>query len=133
MFNAGVTKLLKIFLVFFGCGFGGLARYGVANASYFFLSKDFPYGTLFVNVSGSLVMGILYELFLGKFSSFGPELRALLLVGFLGGYTTFSSFSIETINLIENGKVLAASFNILCSVFLCILAAWIGVIIGRQI
>lgn len=128
-----LEKVRKLLLVFFGCGFGGIARYLVANASYFFLSKEFPYGTIIVNISGSLAMGILYELFLGKYSAMGPELRALFLIGFLGGYTTFSSFSLETINLLENGKIFAATINVVASVITCLLAAWVGVLIGRQL
>lgn len=120
-------------LVFLGCGFGGLLRYGISNFAYAFISKLFPYGTLIVNVSGSLLMGILFQLLLGRFSAIGPELRALLLVGFLGGYTTFSSFSMETINLLEGGAVVSAITYILLSVILCLLATWVGVVIGKQI
>lgn len=124
--------LMNIFLIFTGCGLGGVSRYGVANGIYAFMGRDFPYGTLVVNVSGSLIMGILFALFTERVADMGPALRSFFLIGFLGGYTTFSSFSIETILLIENGNILSALLNILFSVTLCLGAAWIGFIVGRQ-
>ncbi len=94
--------------------------------------RGFPYGTLTVNVLGSLAMGLLYELFLQRLS-ISPEVRALLLVGFLGAFTTFSAFSIETVHLIEQGDLLKAVGNILASVILCVLATWCGLLIARQL
>ena len=78
-------------------------------------------------------MGFLFILILDRFDGVAPQLRSLLLIGFLGGYTTFSSFSIETLNLIENAAWLDALSNILLSVILCILFTWLGVICGRQL
>lgn len=120
-------------LIFFGAGFGGVLRYWVSNAVYFLLGKQFPYGTLMVNISGSFLMGLLFVLTVERMDNIGSQLRALLLIGFLGGYTTFSSFSIETVNLIESGNWLNAFFNILLSTVICIAAAWIGVIGGRSL
>jgi CrcB protein len=77
-------------------------------------------------------MGLLYELFLQRLS-ISPEVRAVLLVGFLGAFTTFSTFSIETINLIEQGDLLKAVTNMLASVILCVLAAWCGLQMARQL
>lgn len=71
-------------------GFGGVLRYGVSTGIYNLFNKNFPYGTLVVNVSGSFLMGFLFVLLLERFQSIAPQLRALLLIGFLGGYTTFS-------------------------------------------
>ena len=122
-----------IFFIFIGAGIGGVLRYGVSTEIYNLLNKNFPYGTLVVNVSGSLLMGFLFVLILERFQSIAPQLRALLLIGFLGGYTTFSSFSIETINLIENGNWLSAAVNVLLSTTLCLIAAWIGIILGRHL
>jgi len=120
-------------LIFFGAGVGGLCRYWISNSVYWFLGRNFPYGTLVVNVSGSFLMGFLFVLIMDRFDGVAPQLRSLLLIGFLGGYTTFSSFSIETLNLIENAAWLDALSNILLSVILCILFTWFGVICGRQL
>jgi len=78
-------------------------------------------------------MGLLFVLILERFANIGPQLRALLLIGFLGGYTTFSSFSIETVGLFENGNWFSALINIFLSVILCIAAAWMGIIGGRNL
>jgi CrcB protein len=118
-------------LIFIGAGLGGLLRFYFSNLTHVFFSKDFPYGTLFVNVSGSLLMGFLFVVIFDRFADISSELRALLLIGFLGGYTTFSSFSIETINLIESGDWLKALLNIFFSVTLCLAATWIGTLLGR--
>ena len=108
-------------------------RYWISNSLYWLVGRQFPYGTLVVNVSGCFLMGLLFVLILERFDGIGPQLRSLLVIGFLGGYTTFSSFSIETLNLFENGAWLSAALNICLSVILCIVAAWIGVIGGRQL
>ncbi len=122
-----------IALVFIGAGLGGVLRYGVSSGVYHLVNKNFPYGTLVVNISGSFLMGFLFVLTLERFQNIAPQLRAFLLIGFLGGYTTFSSFSIETINLIENASWFPASLNILLSTILCLIAAWLGVILGRNL
>ncbi|MCX7115558.1 MAG: fluoride efflux transporter CrcB [Gammaproteobacteria bacterium] len=120
------------FLIFLGAGCGGVTRYWMSNATHWLLGRQFPYGTLMVNISGSFLMGLLFTLILDRFDGIGPQLRSLLLIGFLGGYTTFSSFSMETLNLIESGAGFSAFLNIVLSVTLCILAAWLGVLGGRQ-
>ena len=120
-------------LIFLGAGLGGVFRFWISNSTYWILGRQFPYGTLVVNVSGCFLMGLLFIILLERFYCIGPQLRSFLLVGFLGGYTTFSSFSIETLNLFENGAWLAAAMNILLSVILCMAAAWLGVIGGRNL
>jgi CrcB protein len=125
--------VITALLIFIGSGLGGVTRYFVSMTIYSFLGTRFPFGTLFINVSGSLIMGLLFALIMERLSGLSSELRALLLIGFLGGYTTFSSFSIETLNLIENGQIKAACLNMILSVVLCVLAAWIGVKLGRMV
>ena len=125
-----VNANLRIFL---GCGLGGLARFWVSNLMYAWMGKAFPIGTLVVNVTGSLLMGFLFIFVLERFEGLAHVWRPLLLIGFLGGYTTFSSFSIETFNLIEAGHYFGAVLNVLLSVALCLIAAWLGVIAGRQL
>jgi len=115
-----------------GGAFGAVARFLVSNGIYALLGRGFPWGTLAVNVLGSLMMGVLAVLMLERLSA-GSELRGLLLVGFLGAFTTFSTFSIETLNLIEDGALWRAGLNATISVLLCLLAAWFGVGIGRQL
>ncbi len=115
-----------------GGALGALSRFWAANGVYALMGRSFPYGTLAVNILGSLLMGLGYVWLLER-SSLGPAWRALLLVGFLGAFTTFSTFSIETLNLIEGGEPLKAVLNMLLSVVLCVLAAWGGVLIGRSL
>lgn len=120
-------------LISIGAGAGGVSRYWVSNAIYSLLGRTFPYGTLVVNASGSFLMGFLFVLILDRFSDMSTTLRALILIGFLGGYTTFSSFSIETLNLIENSEWVRACWNVLLNVMLCITLAWLGAIGGRSL
>jgi len=124
--------MTQILAIAAGGSIGAVMRYLVSTGVYSYLGRGFPYGTLVVNVLGSLLMGLLYELFLQRLAM-SAELRAVLLVGFLGAFTTFSTFSIETINLIEQGYLLKAVGNILASVILCVLAAWLGLQLARQL
>jgi CrcB protein len=125
--------MLNTLFIFMGAGVGGLFRYWISTLTYSFLGKSFPFGTLVVNISGCLLMGFLFILLVEKFDGLGPQLRSLLLIGFLGGYTTFSSFSIETMNLFENGQLLNGFLYIALSMSLCIMATWMGIILGRQL
>lgn len=120
-------------LIFLGGGFGCLMRFWISSGAYALFGQNFPYGTLLVNVSGSFLMGLLFIVLFQRFTNLAPQLRAFLLIGFLGGYTTFSSFSIETLNLIEQGEVFLAILNIFSSIILCLSAVWLGVILGRQL
>ncbi len=124
-----MNHLLAIAL---GGAFGAVSRFLVSTGVYRLAGRDFPYGTLAVNVLGSLLMGFLYILLIER-ASMNAEWRAVLLVGFLGAFTTFSTFSIETLNLLEAGEPLRALTNILVSVIFCLLAAWLGVLVGRQL
>ncbi len=115
-----------------GGAVGALLRFWVSTWVYARLGREFPWGTLAVNVAGSLLMGLLYILLIERLS-LPPVWRAALLVGLLGAFTTFSTFSIETLNLIEDGALLKALMNILLSVTLCLFGAWLGVLLGRTI
>jgi len=122
----------QIIAIAIGGAAGALSRYWFSNGVYGLLGRDFPYGTLMVNVLGSLIMGLLYVLFLER-SALGPEWRALLLIGFLGSFTTFSTFSLETVNLIEAHDYFKAALNVLLSVVLCIMGTGLGMIIARKL
>ena len=124
---------MNTWLIFLGAGLGGVFRYWVANATYFFSGRQFPYGTLVVNVTGCFLMGLLFTIISDRFDNMAPQLRSLLLIGVLGGYTTFSTLSIETLSLFENGEWFHAGLNLLLSILLCMLAVWVGVLGGRQL
>lgn len=124
---------MNLLLIFLGAGLGGSARYLLSNALYTLLGRQFPWGTLVVNASGSFIIGVLFILLLNRYALYAPQLRLFLLVGFLGGYTTFSSFSIETWNLIESGAWLAGIMNILLNLILCLGLTWLGITWSRHL
>ncbi len=115
-----------------GGALGALLRFWSSGWVYGLLGKAFPYGTMAVNLLGSLIMGFCY-VWLVERSILGPEWRALIMVGFLGAFTTFSTFSIETMNLLEGGAIVKALLNVVLSVVLCVMAAWLGLVAGRQL
>jgi CrcB protein len=115
-----------------GGAVGAVLRYWVSNGVYALSGRSFPYGTLAVNVLGSLVMGFLFVWLLERVTG-GVALRAFLLIGLLGAFTTFSTFSVETLSLIESGQLLRAVLNVLLSVALCVSAAGLGILLARQI
>lgn len=115
-----------------GGALGALMRFGLANWVYAYTGRGFPYGTLVVNVLGCLLMGVLYVLLLERIAG-EVTWRAFLLIGMLGAFTTFSTFSIETLNLLESGAHLRALSNVLASVTACLLATWVGIVATRQI
>ncbi len=110
---------------------GAVMRYLVSNGVYNWLGRGFPWGTLTVNGVGSLLMGLLFVLLTERLA-LGPQWRAFLLIGFLGAFTTFSTFSVETLHLIEGGELWKALLNMVGSVVLCVAAAWLGVVVGRM-
>lgn len=123
-------------LIFLGCGIGGILRYLVSSKINTLYGQSLPFGTLLVNASGSFIMGLLMTIILNKYTNdahLTDQLKALLLTGLLGGYTTFSTFSIETINLLNNGKLTHAALNILLSVVLSIGLAFVGIMLGKQL
>jgi len=115
-----------------GGALGAVLRYWTVLAVHNRLGTNFPYGTLAVNVLGSLLMGFLYIWLLERFVA-SPAMRGFLLVGILGAFTTFSTFSIETLNLIEAGHTGRALANVLLSVSVCVVAAGVGVYTARQL
>ena len=120
------------FAIALGGSLGAISRYWVSTATYSWLGSNFPYGTLMVNVTGSLVMGFLTVVLVQRFDV-SDEVRLGLIVGFLGSFTTFSAFSIDTIHWIENGALIKALVYILVSVIACVLGAWAGLISAKQL
>jgi len=115
-----------------GGALGALLRYWVSTAVQERTGTVFPYGTLTVNVVGSLLIGFLY-IWLIERLAVGPAVRAFMLIGVLGAFTTFSTFSMETLNLMESGQLGRALVNVLASVIVCIGAAGLGVLAARQL
>jgi len=115
-----------------GGALGSVLRYWMSTWVHGLMGRGFPYGTLAVNVLGCLAMGFLFVLFVERMGE-SALLRAGVLIGVIGGFTTFSSFSIETFNLIEQGAVLKAAANTAASLFVCLGATWLGVILARQL
>lgn len=115
-----------------GGAIGALLRYWTSLAVHSRLGSGFPYGTLMVNVLGSLLMGFLYIWLIERIAA-GATLRAFLLIGVLGAFTTFSTFSMETLNLVEGGQLGKALLNVVISVTVCMTAAALGVFAARQL
>jgi len=114
-----------------GGALGAMGRYGVSQGVHSVLGRGFPYGTLTANVLGSLLIGVLFVFLVERIDA-SPEWRAFLVVGFLGAFTTFSSFSLETMNLLTQGEAGKAMLNVVLSVSLCLVATWAGILLARQ-
>lgn len=123
---------MNMLIVFLGGGIGAVARYGLQGFVHRLTGADFPYGTLTVNLLGSLAIGVLMVSLEERFAS-SPDLRLFLAVGVLGGFTTFSSFSFETMALLREGDFLAGGFNVCASVAGCLGATWLGMALGRYV
>jgi len=113
-----------LLLIAVGGAAGSLLRYLIGGAVQRMSASGFPIGTMFVNVSGCFLVGILVRQFLNMQVS--PELRAFLIVGFCGGFTTFSTFSAETLGLVEGGEYGRATGYVILSVVLCLAATFMG-------
>ena len=116
-------------LVFFGGGMGAAARHAINRAGLALLGPGFPWWTLAVNVTGSFAIGLLAGLF-GAMET-GQNARLFLITGFLGGFTTFSAFSLDALTLWERGAPIQAGMYILGSVVLSLLAAAVGLMVSR--
>jgi len=122
---------LQLIIIGLGGAIGAIMRYLMSNAVYAWLGRGFPWGTLSVNFLGSLLMGIFYVFFLEKMS-LSVEMKSFLMIGFLGAFTTFSTFSLETVTLLQDADWLKAGMNILVSVIACVAATILGMVIARQ-
>jgi len=120
--------------VFIGLGgfLGSIARFGLASVIQNRTESLFPYGTLAVNVIGCFVIGLLMTLFQERVTA-GPNLRLFLVIGLLGGFTTFSSFSYDTFAMLKSGNLLGAGLNAGMSLFGCLAATWAGFYAGENL
>jgi CrcB protein len=121
---------MQLLLVVAGGAVGTLFRYQIATRLQGASGGDFPIGTLAVNVSGAFIAGILATLLLER-SAFSTEVRTAILVGVLGGYTTFSAFSVETLTLTNEGQWGLATLNVAASVAAALFAVWAGQTVAR--
>ena len=117
--------------VFLGGGLGAAARYWLSGIVYRWVESDFPYGTLLVNFLGCLLIGLLMALMQDRFQV-TTALRIFLTIGILGGFTTFSTFSYETISLFRDSEYFAASANVLVSMVACLGGTYGGSVLGRM-
>jgi CrcB protein len=122
-----MTKLIYLAI---GGVTGTFARYFMTGAVYGILGTRFPYGTLVVNLSGCFIIGILTTVAENKFL-LNPNLRVLLMIGFCGAFTTFSTFMLETSNLIKDGETMRAFMNVLLSVVVGFIVFRVGVLLGE--
>ena len=120
-----------LYIGFFG-GLGCVLRYLASSWTYLLLGRDFPYGTLVVNVLGSLMLGMLMTFGL-RGTILSTEIRLGIAVGFMGGFTTFSTFSYETLRLLEDGNLWQAGINIGFNIVLCLVFTAVGVAIARYL
>jgi CrcB protein len=122
---------MRYLLVLVGGGTGALARYVAASAIMTRFGGKFPLGTLVINVTGSFLIGFLMTMLTERYQ-LDPQWRLLLVVGFLGGYTTFSSFEWETFTSVRDGALWAGMLNIVSSVVVGYMAVWLGVMLARR-
>ena len=123
-------SLVPILLVAVGGAFGSVCRYLVGVGAGRLLGPDFPFGTMIVNIGGSFIMGVFIELLALRFNG-SEELRLLVAVGILGGFTTLSSFSLDTIVLFERGAVAATAVYVAGSIVLSLAALVAGLHLVR--
>jgi CrcB protein len=119
--------MVTYLLIAIGSALGGTARYWLSGAVASRIGETFPWGTIIVNISGSLAIGFFATLTGPDGRVFVPgQWRQFFMIGICGGYTTFSSFSLQTLNLVQDGEWLPAAANVLISVVFCLLGVWLG-------
>jgi fluoride exporter len=123
---------VRLLLICLGGALGTGARYLIGGLAVRWLGSEFPYGTLFINVVGSFLIGFVQQVGLTTLAI--PETtRLVLTIGVMGGFTTYSSFSYETIRLVENGSWLGAAANVVLTTGLCLVVCVLGLALGRVV
>ena len=126
-----MQRMRTVLAVALAGALGALARWGL-GAWFGHRFPSFPWGTMVINVSGSFILGVLFAVLVER-NIGSPTLRVALMTGLLGAYTTFSTFSLETFRLFEDGATASALANIGMSVVLGLLSVWLGVVAGRAV
>jgi CrcB protein len=121
--------MLKIIFLLTGGALGSLSRYLVSGMVHKAVSGTFPWGTLLVNTSGSFIIGICWGLF--EMRDISPQTRMFIFIGFLGGYTTFSTYALESMNLLRDGDVGMATLNILLNNLLALVFVFAGYFLSK--
>jgi fluoride exporter len=122
----------KYFMVGIGGFLGAIARFWLGGYVSTRMGTRFPYGTVLINCTGSFLIGFIVTLLAEK-THWSPNWRYLIPIGFIGAYTTFSTFEYETFRVIQDGELLMAFLNVVLSVIVGFLAVWMGVVAGRLI
>ncbi|MCF6266305.1 MAG: fluoride efflux transporter CrcB [Desulfuromusa sp.] len=123
---------MQLFYIGIFGGFGCVVRYLASGWTYQLVGRNLPYGTLFVNIVGSFLLALLMVFGL-RSTLLSSEIRIGLSVGFMGGFTTFSTFSYETLRLLEDGSFWQAGLNIVLNIVLCLFFALLGALVARQL
>jgi CrcB protein len=123
-------EMFRLFIVGAGGFLGSAARYWISTAIYRASGEAFPYGTLVVNVCGCFLIGVLMQLFQERFVA-NPDFRIFLTIGILGGFTTFSTFSFETMKLLLEGSYFFGLWNILSTLLGCLGGTWLGITVAK--
>lgn len=125
--------MLEYIYIAIGSAFGGMLRYFCSTIiSNSLIYANFPLGVLVINIAGSFIIGLASSISIAD-PLIEARIKYLIIIGFCGGYTTFSSFSLDNLHLIQNNQVAVAVVNILSSVILCIVATWVGYVLGKYI
>jgi fluoride exporter len=120
---------MKILYLLLGGAFGTLARYFVSGFTHRYFNTTFPIGTLMVNLIGSFIIGFLWALW--ENSNISSNLRTFVFIGILGGFTTFSTYSLESLNLFRDGEIRIGLINILANNVLALVLVFIGFILAK--
>ncbi len=132
--------MLKIILIFIGAGIGGILRSLMSKYLSILLSNKFPnnkfieiypYPTLVINILGSFMIGLASSILINQFPNYNNEIKIFIMTGLLGGFTTFSSFSLEAVNLLHEGHTYVSFIYILLSLSLCIFGCILGITLGK--
>ncbi len=124
--------MTKYLMVGLGGALGSILRFWVSGYVIERMGMRFPYGTFIVNCTGSFLIGLVFTL-VAERTHWDPNWRYLIPIGFIGGYTTFSAFELETFRSFQDGKLLIAALNVVLSVVIGFVSVWLGVITGRTI
>ncbi len=132
LLNKVILRLSQILAVALGGAIGAVTRWVSSQWLQSLWGRDFPYGTLLVNVLGSFLIGLLYVIIVEKLL-LDAQWRAFLMVGILGALTTFSTFSMDTVQMFEHGEPLKALLNVVSNVVCCLVVTWLGLMVGREL